>query len=156
MAPLDWLWMSLLTLGLLQGLWRGLTQELLMLVGWVLVLVFSSPLALALAPRLPFDDWAPLARQTIAFVLAVSLILLAARSLGWVLRKAVVLVGLGWLDRLLGAGLGFIRLALMVLLMVWVGHQTPLQTSEPWTESQGVQIQIFRDWCALLKHRSAT
>ena len=142
MATLDWLALVLLLFTLLQGIWRGLAQELVMWVGWLCVLLFSSRLAQALAPHLPFQDGSPLARQTLSFVLVVVLILVVARLTAWMAKQMLRWIGLGWLDRLLGALLGGIRGLLILLLLVWVVNQTPFHESASWQASQAVTMSV--------------
>ena len=142
MAALDWLWLVILSLAVLQGIWRGLTQELFVFIGWLLVLAFSSLLASWIAHHLPFDQWSGMAKQDLGFVLAVLAILLTARLIGWLLRKVIVLVGLGWLDHLLGAVLGLVRGTLILLLVVWVIQQTPVGRLDFWQDSQGVTMAL--------------
>lgn len=142
MVWLDWLALAVLVLSLAQGIWRGFAQELVMLMGWLAVLIFSSSLAQALSPHLPFQDWAPFALQTLSFVLAVVGILLLARALAWLAKLLLKLIGLGWLDRLLGAVLGAVRGLLILFLMVWVVNQTPFQHSQSWQASQAVTMSL--------------
>ncbi|MEY4285149.1 MAG: hypothetical protein RL111_1824 [Pseudomonadota bacterium] len=142
MAALDWFWLVVLAFAVLQGIWRGLTQELFMFIGWLLVLAFSSLLARWIALHLPFETWSAMAKQALGFVLAVLAILITARLMGWLLRKVIVLVGLGWLDHLLGAVLGLLRGALILLLVVWVIKQTPIERLDFWQDSQGVTMAL--------------
>ncbi len=142
MAWLDWFALGLFLFCLAQGIWRGLAQELIMLIGWLIVLIFSSSLAQILMPHLPFQDWAPFARQTLGFVLSVLTILILARALAWVAKRLLKWVGLGWLDHLLGAVFGAIRGLLILSLLIWVVNQTPFQHTESWQASQAVTIAL--------------
>jgi membrane protein required for colicin V production len=54
----------------------------------------------------------------LGFFVVFGLISLAGSVVAWIVQKAVKAVGLGWLDRVLGAGIGFLQATLVAIAMV--------------------------------------
>lgn len=71
-------------------------------------------------------------RNFVAFALIVVVVLVAAAVSGRLLRGAVRAVGLGWPDRLMGAGLGLVRGALLGVALVAMLTAFPFRPS--WVE----------------------
>ncbi|HEX7437871.1 MAG TPA: CvpA family protein, partial [Caldimonas sp.] len=135
-------WVDLAMLGVIAlsaivGAARGLTFEVLSLLGWVAAWFAGLWLGPLLAPHLPIGaPGSPL--NGIAAFASAFLIILVVWGLG--ARAISALVGktlLRPLDRLLGAVFGLARGVLVLLALVTVVSFTPATTSEAWRESQG-------------------
>jgi len=63
----------------------------------------------------------------------------AAGLLAWLLKKLIETVGLRPVDRVLGAGFGLLRGAIMLLALALVVNMTPLQQQEGWQASAGAR-----------------
>ena len=142
MATLDWFFLLLLALAMLQGVWRGLIREVFSLVGWVAALWLSPRWAHHFSTLLPEGAMSELVRDVLGFVLCVLAILVLVNLTSFVLSKLASRVGLGALDRTLGAAFGLVRGGLIAMLLVLVLQQTPLHRLSFWQDSLGVTIAL--------------
>jgi membrane protein required for colicin V production len=125
---LDYALLALVALSALAAAARGLVYEL-----WMMAAAVAAVLVAAWEYRAAADwlTWIgdPEARRFAAFALIVALALAIAAAVGRMVRGAVRAVGLGWLDRLLGAGLGVARGLLLGIALVAVLTAFPVDTS---------------------------
>ncbi len=117
------------------GIWRGLVREIMSLAGWVIAFLaanlFAAPLAEALPRAISRPEW----RTFVAFIL-IFLVVLVITTLGAVwLSKLVHSVGLGSLDRVLGALFGLLRGLLVVLAFAIAAGLTGFPHRPIWKES---------------------
>jgi membrane protein required for colicin V production len=119
------------------GAVRGLTFEVLSLLGWVAAWFAGLWLGPWLAPHLPVGaPGSPL--NAVAAFASAFLIVLVLWGLG--ARAVSALVGktlLRPLDRLLGAIFGVVRGVLVLLVLTWLISHTPASASPAWRESYG-------------------
>jgi membrane protein required for colicin V production len=121
MNPLDWMLAALLVYSTIRAGMRGLVRELFalggLLVGFVLACWYYREVAQfvrGLVNSEPLADFC-------AFLLIVSLVMIAATLAGTLVRRAASAVGLSPVDRLGGAAFGAVRglvLAMALLLAV--------------------------------------
>ncbi|MES1982225.1 MAG: CvpA family protein [Pseudomonadota bacterium] len=122
MTGFDYTIIGIAALSILLGLWRGLVYEVLSLLGWVAAYLAARLYAADVAPLLPVALGAEAIRMAVAFILLFVVTMIVSGILAWFLSKVVKWVGLGWLDRALGALFGTLRaLALAVLLVLLAG-----------------------------------
>ena len=140
MAALDWVLLAVLVLSVLLGGWRGLVYEVLSVAGWVAAFVLAQWWAPDAADWLPMGGSAQPLRYAAAFVLVFIGAAFAAGLLAWLAKKLIEAVGLRPVDRVLGAGFGLVRGAVIVLAVAVVFHMTPLQDTDMWKESAGAQM----------------
>jgi membrane protein required for colicin V production len=118
MNGLDWLIVGILVLSVIHAVAQGFVFELFSLAGTVfgyLLAAWEYPLAARyLAPYVKNDVVAAGAGFLLIFLAVVILAGVAGRIARWATRS----VGLRWFDRLLGAAFGFLRGALVVMVMV--------------------------------------
>ena len=135
-------WIDLAMLGVIAlsaivGAVRGLTFEVLSLLGWVAAWFAGVWLGPVLAPHLPIGvPGSPLngiAAFACAFLVVLVLWGLGARAVAALVGKTL----LRPLDRLLGAVFGLVRGVLVLLLLAMVVSFTPASASPAWRESQG-------------------
>lgn len=112
------------------GLWRGLVYAVLSLLGWPLAFVLSRMYAAGIAPLLPLQQ--EVARLTAAYVLVFIAALIVWGLLVWLLSRLVRMVGLGWLDRILGGLFGVLRGGLLVLALAWLAGMTRIPEQPFW------------------------
>ena len=117
------------------GLVRGIARELIALAAWVAAIVLAFLFGNEVAAWLPGLADAPLAKQLIAFALIFVATLATGALLGYTLAKAIRAIGLGVLDRLLGAMFGAAKGGAIALLFVLVAGVTTLPRSEWWQNS---------------------
>jgi len=135
-------WVDLAMLGVialsaLVGAVRGLTFEVLSLLGWVAAWFAGVWLGPLLAPHLPVGaPDSPLnafASFACAFVIVLVLWGFGARAVAALVGKTL----LRPLDRLLGAVFGLARGVLVLLVLAMVVSYTPASAAPAWRESQG-------------------
>jgi membrane protein required for colicin V production len=129
--------LAVIVLSALAGAVRGLTFEILSLLGWVAAWFAGLWLGPVLAPHLPIGTpGSPLngiAAFAAAFLVVLILSGLAARAVSALVGKTL----LRPLDRLLGAVFGFLRGLLVLLAVTIVVSYTPVASSTAWRESHG-------------------
>lgn len=142
MTALDWLFIAVLLLSVVIGLWRGLVYEVLSLAGWVLAFVLAQWSAPELARWLPVGDTGQPVRYAIAFGLVFIVSVFLAGLLASLMRRMIQTVGLRPVDRMLGTGFGAMRGIVLVLAIAVVFLLTPLRDSEWWSQSQGAPVAV--------------
>lgn len=135
MTAFDYCVVGAVGLFALIGLLRGIVRELIALAAWVAAVVLAFLFGNEIARLLPGLADAPLAKQIIAFALIFIGTLAIGALLGYTLAKAVRAIGLGVLDRLLGAIFGAAKGIAIALLFVLVAGLTTLPRDEWWQNS---------------------
>ncbi|MFG6449237.1 CvpA family protein [Roseateles sp. BYS180W] len=138
MAWIDIAFWGGLGLSVVLGFWRGLTFELLSLLGWVAAYFaapFLQPLVAANLPAMPMGQGATL---VVAWVLSALLILVLWGLAAKVVRALLHATPLNVLDRMGGAVFGALRAFLLSLLLVVLVGMTPAVNWQAWQSSQWV------------------
>ena len=143
-SAVDWILLAVLGLSLLLGMWRGIVQEVLSLVGWLAAFYVSQMYAPMAAAWLPMEGSSQMLRYAAGFVTVFIAVLIATVLVSWVVKKLVSAVGLGPLDRLLGSLFGLMRgVVILLAVTVFVG-MTPMRDTDAWKQAQGAQwLQQF-------------
>jgi membrane protein required for colicin V production len=131
--------LAVLLISLLVGAWRGLVVEVLSLAGWLAAFVLAQWFAPDAAAMLPMAGAAEPLRYAAGFVLVFVATLFASALIGFVLSKLLSAVGLGAINRLLGALFGVLRGVVLILAATAVVGMTPWKTSPLLQESVGVR-----------------
>jgi membrane protein required for colicin V production len=145
---LDYTLLAVLLLSVLVGLWRGLVFECLSLVGWLVAwwgAQWAAPqvapwLAGVLGGRLPLGSPESSANAGAAFVLCFIGILIVWSLLAKLVRLLVHATPLSLFDRVLGAGFGLLRGAVLLLVVATVVQLTPLAQAPAWRASSGAHM----------------
>ena len=116
--PFDWLLLLLLAYSTLRALLRGLILELVSLCGLIAGLLLASWNYSALSHWLRAWLTNRVFADLVAFLGIVVGVSILASLLGRLLRRSAAAVGLGPLDRLLGALFGFLRGCLAAAAMI--------------------------------------
>ena len=135
MTVFDYAVLTIIAASVLLGLWRGVVSEILALAAWIVAFLVARAAAADVANWLAAHIAEPGLRLPVAYVLVfvgVLLVFAIARMLISLMLKAV---GLGLLDRLLGAGFGVLRGTLVVLAVVLVAGMTPLPREAWWRDA---------------------
>jgi len=134
MTGFDFAVMAILLVSLSLGVWRGLVYEVLSLAGWPIAFMLSKLFAGEIAPLMP------LMQETGRIALAYAAVFIAAlvvwAVLVWLFAKLVKAIGLGWLDRVLGALFGALRGVLVILALVWLAGLTSIPEQPFWRSAQ--------------------
>jgi len=144
LSAVDWILLAVLGLSLLLGMWRGIVQEVLSLVGWVAAFYVSQMYAPMAAAWLPMEGSSQMLRYAAGFVVVFIAVLIGTALVSWLIKKLVSAVGLGPLDRLLGSLFGLMRgVVILLAVTVFVG-MTPMRDTDAWKQAQGAQwLQQF-------------
>jgi membrane protein required for colicin V production len=131
MSAFDLIVIGIIGLSTVFAFWRGLIRvvmSLVALIAAVLAAIQFSPAVAAMLPAL--GD--PVTRYLAAFALIFIVVALVGALLGWVLSRAIRAIGLGFVDRLLGAVFGVARGVLIVVIAVLLAGLTTLPRQEWW------------------------
>ena len=139
LAPLDWICIAVLAISLLVGAWRGLVVEVVSVASWLAAFVLAQWFAPDAAARLPMAGAAEPVRYVAGFVLVFVATLFAGALIGFVVSKLLSAVGLGAINRLLGALFGVLRGVLLILAATVVVGMTPWKSLPTWQESVGAR-----------------
>jgi len=135
---MNWLDYAIIGVLLLSVIWsalRGVVREIVSLGGWIIAFLaanlFAGPLAAHLPQAVPGDALRALAAFLAIFVLA----LICSALVGMLMSRLVSAVGLGPIDKGLGALFGVARGALLVMAAVLVAGLTSAPRQAWWKES---------------------
>lgn len=142
----DWALAAALALSVVIGLWRGLVFEVLSLLGWVAAYVAAQAFAAVVAPMLPIGNPGSAVNQGAAFAVVFIVALMAWALASRVLRQVLHATPLQAIDRVLGAGFGLLRGAVLLLAVATVVALTPAARTPAWQDSQGAA------WLGALLH----
>lgn len=135
MSWLDYAVIGVLGVSIAWGAWRGLVREVISILGWVIAFLaanlFAGPLGEALAGEIS----TPELRLVVAFVAVFVGSLVITTLLGLLLSKLVQAIGLGGLDRVLGAFFGTARAVLIVLAATLLAGLTSAPREPFWRDS---------------------
>jgi membrane protein required for colicin V production len=135
-------WVDALLLGVLfvstiLGLVRGLVFEMLSVAGWFAAYFAAQWLAPEVAPYIPVGEPGSSVNYGVAFAVTFIGALIVWGLAARLLRMLIRATPLSLLDRLLGAGFGFIRGMIVLLTLATVVGLTPLMKSAAWQQSIG-------------------
>jgi membrane protein required for colicin V production len=144
LSAVDWILLAVLGLSFLLGVWRGIVQEVLSLVGWIAAFYVSQMYAPMAAAWLPMEGSSQMLRYAAGFVVVFVAVLVGTVLVSALIKKLISAVGLGPLDRLLGSLFGLMRgVVILLAVTVFVG-MTPMRDTEAWKQAQGTQwLQQF-------------
>ena len=136
MTTFDWILLALIGASTLLSLWRGMAHEVLSLASWFVAFWVAKSYAAEFEPLVP----ASVPTADLRWLLAFAGLMLAGWMACAVVRalvsRMVAGVGLGGLDRLLGAGFGLARGVLIATLIVLMGGLTRVPGEPFWQNSQ--------------------
>ena len=137
LAWVDGLLLAVLVISVAVGLWRGLVFELMSLVGWVAAYVAAQAFSPQLAAWVPIGTPGSALHQGAAFAATFVLALIGWSLLARLMRMVIHATPLTVIDRLLGAGFGLLRGAVLLLALATVVAFTPAARSAAWQDSRG-------------------
>ena len=125
---LDWVLILILAWSVLSGLRRGFVRIVAALAGALVgVLAGLWFYGVAAAYLLPFIR-PPALANALGFVLIFGVCLLAGAIVGRLLSSVLRWTGLGWMDKLLGAGIGGARGLVVAVVLVLIMAAFPLKS----------------------------
>lgn len=134
MTGFDYAVIGIMLVSLLLGLWRGLTYELLSLLGWPLAFLMSWQLAGKIESVLPISEEG--ARMALAYALVFIATLLLWAMLVWLFTQLIKAAGLGVLDSLLGGLFGLLRGVIVIVILVLLADMTNIPKQAFWRNAK--------------------
>ena len=135
MTIFDFVVLIIVVVSVLLSIFRGIVRESLSLAGWVVAYMVAKIFAKDFVTVLPPDITDESLRMVISYS-AVFLAVLIVMSMTTMLASTLIrTVGLGSVDRLLGALFGFARGLLVVLLLVLSAGLTTLPQEPFWRKA---------------------
>ncbi len=132
MTGFDYAVLAIVGVSVLLSIMRGFVREVLALISWVVAFIVARLYALELVPLLPEaipnEELKMLAAFLIVFLTTLLLCSLLAIALSHIFKK----VGLGWIDRGLGAVFGVLRGILVVCILVLLAGFTGFPRDPMW------------------------
>jgi len=133
----DWMFLAILGVSIVVGLWRGLVLEVLSLVGWLAAYVAAQWFAPEAAQHLPVGRPGSALNHAAAFTCVFIAVLIVWSLLARLLAFVIHATPLGPLDRALGATFGVARAFVVMLAITTVVMLTSLAQSQAWRASHG-------------------
>lgn len=135
MTVFDYAVLAVVAASVLLGAWRGIVSEALALAAWVAAFFSGRAFAPDVAPV--FSGWIkePALQYIAGFAVVVVAVLVFVALLRLAVSRLLRAIGLGPLDRLLGAVFGIARGVLVVLAAVLIGGLTVLPQQAWWREA---------------------
>lgn len=129
-----------LLLSIVVGLARGLVFELLSLAGWFIAYFVALWLTPAFQPYFHIGEPASALNYAVTFACVFFASLLIWSIAARLVRAMIRATPLSPIDRLLGAGFGFVRGLVVLLVVATVVSVSPLSQSTAWRRSQGAVL----------------
>lgn len=135
-------WVDLTLLGILVfsvglGLWRGLTYELVSLLGWLVAYVIATALGPFIAGLLPGGPDGATMRLWGSCVAVFVVVIVACTALARLLRALISATPLSVIDRLAGGAFGALRAALVLVIIATGVMLSPFSKAHAWQDSHG-------------------
>src|SRR5574338_569184 len=126
MTIFDYIVLGIVFVSVLLSITRGVVREVVSLLGWIIAFFVASRYAVNFEPLLPQAIEDESLRMLIVFVMTFFVALVVVMVGSMLLSKLVRSVGLGLIDRILGAVFGFSRGLLIVLFVILTAGFTSL------------------------------
>jgi membrane protein required for colicin V production len=137
MTWVDYTILAVIGLSALISLVRGFVREALSLAGWILAFWVALTFTRELADLLPLSISVPSARLAVGFLLLFVCALLLTALVNFLAVQLVEKTGLSGTDRLLGAGFGIARGAVIIAILVLLAGFTAVPR-DPWWRSSAL------------------
>lgn len=122
-------------MSILVSIMRGFVREILSLAGWVIAFMIAGSFASQFELMLPSSVTGESLRILISFVVVFISVLLIMMLVTMLLSSTIKSVGLGFIDRLLGAFFGFLRGFVVVMILVLIAGLTGLPKQPFWQQA---------------------
>jgi membrane protein required for colicin V production len=132
---LDYTVLAVLVVSMVWSAIRGVVREIVSLGGWIIAFLAANLFAGPLSPHLPQAIPGDSLRTLIAFIAIFAVALILSALAGMLMSRLVTAIGLGALDKGLGALFGVARGAIVVLAAVLAAGLTSAPGQPWWKES---------------------
>lgn len=135
MTIFDYIVLGIISISVLLSITRGVVREVVSLLGWIVAFFVASHYAASFEPYLPQTIEDGSLRMLVVFVMTFFVALVVVMVCSLLLSKLVRSVGLGLIDRILGAIFGFARGLLIVLFIMLAAGFTALPQQSFWQQA---------------------
>jgi membrane protein required for colicin V production len=135
MTIFDYVVLGIVSVSVLLSITRGVVREIVSLLGWVTAFFVASHYAINFEPLLPQTVEDESLRMLIVFVMTFFVALVVVMMGSMLLSKLVRSVGLGLIDRIMGAVFGFARGLFVILIIVLAAGFTALPEQPFWQQA---------------------
>ena len=135
MTAFDYAIIGVLILSVAISIWRGLVREVMSLLSWLVALWLAARFSVVFSDWLPAAMTNPSLRYVTAFAVLFLGTVIVLELFGVLLAKLLRAVGLGFVDRMLGAVFGLARGALLAWILTLLGGLSSLPQQDWWRES---------------------
>lgn len=132
MTAFDYAVLTIVGLSVIFSVMRGMIKEVLSILGWVAAFYVGRTYTSQLLPMMPADIPSESLRILAAFLVLFLATLLLSTLLAIAISTVFKKIGLGWLDRLLGAFFGIFRGLLIICILVFLAGLTELPKDARW------------------------
>jgi len=132
MTAFDYSVLFVIGLSIVISMMRGLVKEILSIAGWLVAIYVAKTYAYQVLPLLPDAIPSDALRIMAAFLILFLATLLLASLISITLSTVFSKLGLGWLNRFLGAFFGLARGVLIVGVIVFLAGLTNLPKDARW------------------------
>ncbi|MBS9779157.1 MAG: CvpA family protein [Moraxellaceae bacterium] len=115
---LDFMLMGFTIFGMIKGFKVGFIQSVVSFVGWFIALIVGSHLAPIFAPKFVEIVDSSILQSALGFLTAVLGILALLQVVVWLMKKMLVTLKLGFLDKFAGGILGGLKHILIILVVL--------------------------------------
>ena len=135
MTIFDYVVLGIFFVSIILSIVRGLVREVLSIAGWVIAFIAASTFAYDFEPYIPPELSGESLRIIAAFILVFIATLIISVMVTMLLNALIKNVGLGFIDRILGAFFGFVRALVIVLVLVLLAGLTALPQQFLWRQA---------------------
>ena len=132
MTAFDYTVLAILGLSIIFSVMRGLVKEVLSILAWFVAFYVGRTYTEQMLPLMPADIPSESLRTLAAFLVLFLATLLLATLLAIAISAIFKKIGLGWLNRLLGAVFGAFRGVLVVCILVLLAGMTEIPKDARW------------------------
>lgn len=115
---IDLIIIALLGLGLYRGFKSGAVKTILSFVSWLAGLILATALASPFAPFFASFAEDLLVQKALAFFTIVVVVVSLGHAVTWIAQKTLKALYLGFLDKLIGGGIGIAKELLKILILL--------------------------------------
>lgn len=132
MTAFDYTVLTILGLSIIFSVMRGLVKEVLSILAWFVAFYVGRTYTDQMLPLIPADLPSESLRTLAAFLVLFLATLLLASLLAIAISAIFKKIGLGWLNRVLGAVFGVLRGVLIVCILVLLAGMTEIPKDARW------------------------
>lgn len=132
MTAFDYIVLAVLGFSIILSVMRGLVKEVLSILAWFVAFYVGRTYTDQMLPLIPADIPSESLRTLAAFLVLFLATLLLATLLAIAISAIFKKIGLGWLNRILGAVFGAFRGVLIVCILVLLAGMTEMPKDARW------------------------